>query len=118
MSSPDNIFTRFAKKHPTGYVIEVSGGDASVGAPYERRDGRVWTIANKYTVSNGEKTETFDIANLTNEGYNPSVKSGWDTDASGKKWFVGSSFGWLLNGSKMKFSELKASVERSLESFK
>lgn len=118
MSSPDNIFTRFAKKHPTGFVIEVSRGDTSVGAPWEHRDGRVWTIANKYTVSNGEITKTFDIANLTNEGYDPSVKSGWVTDVNGKKWFVGSSFGWLLNGIKMKFSEVKSAVEQALATFK
>ncbi len=52
------------------------------------------------TVSNGEKTETFDIANLTNEGYDPSVKSGWSTDGHGKKRYDGSSFGWLLKTSK------------------
>lgn len=95
----------------------MSSGDTSVGAQWERRDGRVWTLANKYTVSNGEKTMIFDIANLTNEGYDPSVKSGWFTDENGKKWFTGSSYGWLLNGGKMKFSEIKAVVERDLGRF-
>ena len=118
LSFPDNIFTRFAKKHPTGYVVEVSKGDASVGDPWKHRDGSVWTMANRYTVSNGEKTMIFDIANLTNEIYDPSVKSGWYTDEDGNKLFVGASYGWLLNGRKMKFSKIKKTVESTLEGFK
>lgn len=109
MASPDKLFTSIVKKFPTGVSVTRTDGDTSVGKSYEHRNGRVWTIAHRYTVSTKKGSVVFDIASLTNEGWNPSEKSGYSTK-SGKKVFVGRSYGWFLNGAKRSFSEIRSIV--------
>lgn len=113
MASPDKLFTSLIKKYPTGLSVIRTDGDTSVGESYEHRNGRVWTIAHKYTVSTKNDSIVFDIASLTNEGWDPNEKSGYSTK-SGKKIFVGRSYGWFLDGVKRPFSEIRSIVQEKV----
>ena len=114
MAAPDKLFASIGKKE--GVEVTKSQGNTSVGKVYERRDGRVWTLANLYTVKYGDKELKFDIACLSNEGWDPSSKTGWSEDASGKKWYVGKSFGWILNnGPKETWREISNRIKEQLK---
>ena len=115
MASPDKLFVSLIKKHPTGMSIIRTDGNTSVGASYEHRNGRIWTIAHKYTVSTKNGVLSFDIASLTNEGWDPNEKSGYSTK-TGKKVFVGRSYGWFLDGVKRTFSDIRSIVQSKVES--
>lgn len=67
LARADKLFTKLVDKND-GLVVEVRQGDTSVGRDYEARNGRAWTIANKYVLTfNGEK-KYINVANVTNEG--------------------------------------------------
>lgn len=115
MAAPDKLFSSIGNQD--GVVVTKSNGDTRVGAPYERRDGRVWTLANLYTVEFGGKTLKFDVACLSNEGWDPSSKTGWSEDRNGKKWYVGKSFGWILNGGpKETWRDVSNRIKQELKS--
>lgn len=67
LARADKLFTKLVDKNK-GLVVEVHQGDTSVGRDWEARNGRAWTIANKYILTfNGEK-KYINVANVTNEG--------------------------------------------------
>lgn len=112
MAAPDKLFYSLSKK--PGVIVVKKQGDTSVGAPYERRDGRVWTIAYNYSVEFQGKQLSFNVATLSNEGYDPGSK-GWVTTRNGGRTFTGKSFGWLLGRSdKMTWSEVRSRIKSQL----
>lgn len=67
LARADKVFTKLVDKND-GLVVEVRQGDTSVGRDYEARNGRAWTIANKYVLTFNGGKKYINVANVTNEG--------------------------------------------------
>lgn len=113
MTAPEKLFASIGNKE--GVEVFKTKGDTSVGEEYEARDGRIWTLADLYTVKyNGDELK-FNVACLSNEGWNPSSKTGFVEGRNGGKIYVGKSFGWILNnGPKQTWREVAASIKNQL----
>lgn len=67
LARADKLFTKLVNKNE-GLVVEVHQGDTSVGSDYEARNGRAWTIANKYVLTFNGVQKIINVANVTCEG--------------------------------------------------
>lgn len=70
------FLNNIVKQVPSGLAITIKNGNPSIGASYDARNGRAWTIAERVEFIYQGKSEVFNVGNITDE--------------------AGGSFGWLV----------------------
>lgn len=90
------FLNKIVKAVPSGLAITIQSGDPSIGARYEARNGRAWTVAERVEFIYKGKSEVFNVGNITNEG--------------------GGSYGWLVGGpEKITFKSVTDYIMRRIK---